>query len=162
MDIKGAYLNGRLDDDDVYMRQPNSFIVKGKEDLVCKLNKSMYGLKQSGRVWHHTLLSEPQKIGFTPGEADTTVFFRIDNDGLLDIAGWYVDDRLLAAHTTQAMEKMIHDIKGSFEIQDLGEPSRLLGVQIIRNRLHGTIHISQPSFILTLSKRFNIPPRRSI
>ena len=75
VDIKGAYLNGRLDDDDVYMRQPDGFIVEGKEDLICKLNKSMYGLKQSGRVWHHTLRSELQKISFTPGEADTTVFF---------------------------------------------------------------------------------------
>ena len=93
---------------------------------------------------------------------DTTVFFRTDSDGLLDITGWYVDDGLLATHTAQVMEKMIHDIRGSFEIQDPGEPSRLLGIQIIRNRLHGTIHISQPSFISNLSKRFNIPPRRLI
>ena len=144
------------------MHQPDSFIIEGKEDLICKLNKSMYGLKQSGRVWHHTLHSELQKISFTPGEADTTVFFWTDSDGLLDTAGWYVDDGLLAAHTAQVMEKMVHDIRGSFEIQDLGEPSRLLGVQIIRDQLHGTIHISQPSFISTLSKWFNTPPRRSI
>ena len=50
VDIKGAYLNGQLDDDNVYMRQPDGFIIEGKEDFVCKLNKSMYGLKQSGRV----------------------------------------------------------------------------------------------------------------
>ena len=156
VDIKGAYLNGQLDDDDVYMRQPDEFIIEGKEDLVCKLNKSMYGLKQSGRVWHHTLHSKLQKIGFTPGEADMTVFFRVDNNGLLDIAGWYVDDGLLAAHTAQAMEKMIHDIRGSFEIQDLGKPSWLLGVQIIRNRLHSTIHISQPSFMEVVYNYYNI------
>ena len=162
VDIKGAYLNGRLDDDDVYMRQPDGFIVQGKEDFVCKLNKGMYGLKQSGRVWHHTLRSELQKIGFTPGLADTTVFFRTSSDGSTDIAGWYVDDGLLASHSTQTMEKMVKDIKGTFEIQDLGDPSRLLGVQIIRNRSEGTIHISQASFITTLSKRFNIPPAKSI
>ena len=83
----------------------------------------MYGLKQSGRVWHHTLCSELQKIGFIQGEADMTVFFCTANDGLLDITGWYVDDGLLAAHTAQAIEQMIHDIRGSFEIQDLGKPS---------------------------------------
>ena len=152
MDIKGAYLNGWLDDDDVYMHQPDGFIVEGKEDFVCKLNKSMYGLKQSGRVWHHTLRSKLQKIGFTLGEANMTVFFQTHNDGLLGIAGWYVDNGLLAAHTAQAMEKMIYNIRGSVEIQDLGEPSQLLGMQIICDQLHGTIHISQPSFISTLSK----------
>ena len=100
---------------------------------------------------YHSCFITTQKIGFTPGEADTTIFFQTANDGLLDIAGWYVDNGLLAAHTAQAMEKMIHDIRGSFEIQDLGEPSRLLGVQVIRDQLHSMIHISQPSFISTLS-----------
>ena len=123
VDIKGAYLNGWPDDDVVYTCQPDGFIIKGKEDFVCKLNKSMYGLKQSGRVWHHTLRSKHQKISFTPGEANTTIFSQTANDGLLDISGWYMDDGLLAAHTSQAMENMIHDIRGSFEIQDLGEPS---------------------------------------
>ena len=47
----------------------------------------MYGLKQSSRVWHHTLHSELQKIGFTPGKANMTVFFQTANDGSLDIAG---------------------------------------------------------------------------
>ena len=131
VDIKGAYLNGWLDDDDVYMHQPDGFIVEGKEEFIYKLNKSMYGLKQSGRVLHHTLHSKLQNISFTSGEANMTVFFQIDNDGLLDIAGWYVDNGLLAAHTAQVMEKMVHDIRGSFEIQDLGEPSQLLGMQII-------------------------------
>ena len=57
VDIKGAYLNGWLDDDDIYMHQPDGFIIEGKEDLICKLNKSMYGLKQSGRVWSSPKLS---------------------------------------------------------------------------------------------------------
>ena len=54
INVKGAYLNGVLDED-VYMRQPEGFIEKGKEHLVCKLKKGLYGLKQSGRVWHETL-----------------------------------------------------------------------------------------------------------
>jgi Reverse transcriptase (RNA-dependent DNA polymerase) len=54
IDIKGAYLNGKLEDV-VYMCQPEGFVVEGKEHMVCKLNKGVYGLKQSGRVWHQTL-----------------------------------------------------------------------------------------------------------
>ena len=46
MDVKTAFLNGDLDVD-IYMEQPEGFVVKGKESLVCKLNKSLYGLKQA-------------------------------------------------------------------------------------------------------------------
>ena len=42
-------------DEDIYMSQPEGFIVSGKEDMVCKLNKSIYGLKQSGRQWYHKI-----------------------------------------------------------------------------------------------------------
>ena len=123
MDTKGAYLNGWLGDNDVYMHQPDGFIIKRKEVFFCKLNKSMYGLKQYGRVWHHTLCSKLQKVSFTPGEANTTILFQATTDGLLNIAGWYIDNGHLAAYTTQVMDKMVHDIRGSFKIQDLGEPS---------------------------------------
>ena len=52
------------------MRQWEGFVEEGKQELVCKLNKGVYGLKQSGRVWHQLLKSQLKKIGFIPGEAD--------------------------------------------------------------------------------------------
>ena len=51
IDIKGTYLNGKLEDD-VYMWQPEGFIADGQQHLVCKLNKGIYGLRQSGHIWH--------------------------------------------------------------------------------------------------------------
>ena len=74
MDLKGTYLNGKLEEE-VYMRQLEGFIEEGKQELVCKLNKGVYGLKQSGQVWHQLLKSQLEKTGFIPGEADSTVFF---------------------------------------------------------------------------------------
>ena len=161
MDVKGAYLNGKLEEE-VYMRQPEGFIKEGEQELVCKLNKGVYGLKQSRRVWHQLLKSQLEKIGFVPGEADSTVFFQFGDKGSIAIAGWYIDDGLLAANSIESMERMVVDIRGSFDIQDLGEPEQLLGIQITRNRSLSTIHISQPSFISTIAKRFNISPGRSI
>jgi Reverse transcriptase (RNA-dependent DNA polymerase) len=144
------------------MRQPEGFIEEGKEHLVCKLKKGLYGLKQSGRVWHETLKREIEKLGFKPGNADTTVFFRYGNGNSVEIARWYVDDGLLAAITVESMDNMVRDIKGSFDIKDLGEPNRLLGIKIARNRDLGTIHISQPSFIDTITRRFDISNGRVI
>ena len=161
IDVKGAYLNGKLEED-VYMKQPEGYIEEGKEDMVCKLNKGVYGLKQSGRVWHETLKREMEGIGFKAGEADSTIFFRSRKEGTIEMAGWYVDDGLLASNSKESMEHMVADIGGSFDIKDLGEPERLLGIKICRNRDVGTIHISQPSFISTIASRFNIPTGRPI
>ena len=115
----------------------------------------MYGLKQLGRVWHHTLRQGLEKLGFTAGEADSTVFFRFQGNSI-EIAGWYVDDGLLAANSCTTMKRMVDDIGGSFDIQDLGEPERLLGIRIKHNRDIGTIHLSQPAFINTIAKCFDI------
>ena len=161
INVKGVYLNRKLDKD-VYMRQPKGFIQPGREGLVCKLLKGVYGLKQSGRVWHHLLKTELENIGFKAGEADMTVYFRYSQDGSIEIAGWYVDDGLLATNSTRVMDKMVNDIKGSFDIQDLGEPDRLLGIRISRNRDMGTIHLSQPLFISTIAKCFGVSPGRQI
>jgi Reverse transcriptase (RNA-dependent DNA polymerase) len=138
------------------MRQPKGFIKPGEEHLVCKLNKGIYGLKQSGRVWHNTLRSELENIGFKNGEVDKTMFFRFGEGREVEIVGWYVDDGLMVSNSTLSMDRMIQDARGSFDIQDMGDPTRLLGVHIIRNRELGTIHISQPSFIDTIAKRFEI------
>ena len=144
------------------MHQPEEFIKKGEENLVCKLNKSIYGLKESGWVWHRTMRREMERISFTSGKADPTVYIRLGNNGEIGISGWYVDNRLLAANSTETMEKMVMDIKGSFDIEDLGEPTWLLGIRIARNHELGTTHISQPLFIDTIAKRFKISPGRSI
>jgi Reverse transcriptase (RNA-dependent DNA polymerase) len=130
--------------------------------LVCKLNKGIYGLKQSGRVWHNTLRSELEKIGFKNGEADKTVFFRFREGRDVEIVGWYVDNGLMASNSTLSMDRMIQDVRGSFDIQDMGDPTRLLGIWIIRNRELGTIHISQSSFIDTIAKHFEITCGRAV
>ena len=68
LDIKGAYLN-RILEQAVYMKQPEGFVKVGDKDKVCKLHKSLYGLKQLGRVWHQMLKKELEKMGFTSGKA---------------------------------------------------------------------------------------------
>ena len=76
------------------MRHPERFIEKGEEDLVCKLNTSIYGLKQSGHVWHETMRREMESIGFTPGKTNLTVYIQLRNNGELGVAEWYVDNGL--------------------------------------------------------------------
>ena len=63
VDITTAFLNGQLEEE-VYMVQPEGFVSAGREHLVCRLKKGIYGLKQSPRCWNTTLDSHLKELGF--------------------------------------------------------------------------------------------------
>ena len=73
MDIKLAYLNAPIVED-IYMSQPKGFKEVGRENLVAKLNKGLYGLKQAGREWYGMLCDFLISIGFRRTHADHSVF----------------------------------------------------------------------------------------
>ena len=85
------------------------------------------------------------------------MFFKFGSSGGIEIAGWYVNDGLLAGDSSESMSRMVRGIEKVFQIQDLGEPNRPLGIKISMNGALGHIHLSQPLFISTIVKRYNIP-----
>jgi hypothetical protein len=70
MDVKTAFLNGELEEE-IYMDQPEGFVVKGQEGMVCKLLKSLYGLRQAPKQWHDKFDRILTFVGFVTNEADT-------------------------------------------------------------------------------------------
>ena len=64
MDVETAFLNGKLDEE-IYMQQPEGYVKPGEEHLACKLEKSLYGLKQSSRCWNKALKESVEKLSFT-------------------------------------------------------------------------------------------------
>ncbi|RVW96741.1 Retrovirus-related Pol polyprotein from transposon TNT 1-94 [Vitis vinifera] len=74
LDIKNVFLHGELLEE-VYMEQPPDFVAQGESDLVCKLRRSLYGLKQSPRAWFGRFSSVVQKFGMLRSEADHSVFY---------------------------------------------------------------------------------------
>src|SRR5438876_2996055 len=75
MDVKTAFLNGELDEE-IYMDQPDGFVVKGQESKVCRLLKSLYGLKQAPKQWHEKFERTLTYVGFAINEADKCVYYR--------------------------------------------------------------------------------------
>lgn len=73
VDVKSAYLNGQLKEE-IYMYQPKGFVVPGKEHLVCKLQRSLYGLKQAARVWNETIHALLLELGFMQSSADPCLY----------------------------------------------------------------------------------------
>ena len=93
MDVKTAFLNGDLDEE-IYMNQPEGFIVLGQEQKVCKLIKSLYGLKQAPKQWHEKFNNTLVSNGFVVNEFDSCVYSKFNgNSGV--IICLYVDDKLI-------------------------------------------------------------------
>ena len=95
LDVKTAFLHRELEEE-IYMDQPEGCIVPGKENFVCKLKKSLYGLKQSPRQWYKRFDSFMLSHGFKKSEYDSSVYIKIV-DGSPIYLLLYVDDMLIAA-----------------------------------------------------------------
>ncbi|CAB4027047.1 Hypothetical predicted protein [Paramuricea clavata] len=81
MDVVTAFLNGTLDEE-IYMQQPEGYVEPGKEGLVCRLKKSLYGLKQSPRCWNNVFKEFMLSLGFVQSVANPCIFIRVLKDKL--------------------------------------------------------------------------------
>jgi hypothetical protein len=99
MDVKTTFLHGDLEEE-IYMKQPEGYVVKGKKELVCKLKKSMYGLKQSPRMWYQKFDTYMLGLGFTRSKEDHCLYFKLIGDHLIYLV-LYVDDMLLIGNTKE-------------------------------------------------------------
>jgi transposase InsO family protein len=147
MDVKGAYLNGILRER-VLMRQPEGF--GDGTDRVCRLIKTIYGLKQSGREWNRELIRRMKTIGFEALWSDSCVFIRGSGDDLELITVW-VDDLLIFTTSDECMTKLKQDLNSVFELTDLGEPNKIVGIEITQTP--DSITISQKQYIESILRR---------
>ena len=131
MDVKTAFLNGELDEE-IYMEQPEGFVVQGQENKVCKLVKSLYGLKQAPKQWHekfdHTMLSHRFKIN----ECDKCVYIKTYADSCVFVC-LYVDDMLIMGTSKDVIMSTKKLLSSIFDMKDLGLADVILGIQIKRN-----------------------------
>ena len=91
MDVKTAFLNGELEEE-VYMKQPEGFIMPSNEHKVCKPIKSLYGLKQTPKQWHQKFDEVILSSGFNLNQSDKCVYSRFDSSSSGVIICLYVND----------------------------------------------------------------------
>ena len=148
-----AFLNGELNED-IYMKQPEGFEVRGKEHLVCKLNQSIYGLKQSPRCWNEALNSQLKKMHFKQLENDPCIY-TLTSGGEIFIAAIYVDYIILASKSSTRIHEFFKSISECFDIKDMGKLHYFLGVKIAYPG-SGMIWIGQPAYTAEVLKRFEM------
>ncbi|PNX73271.1 pentatricopeptide repeat-containing protein mitochondrial-like [Trifolium pratense] len=148
LDVKNAFLNGNLKEE-VYMDVSPGFEDKFGSN-VCKLNKSLYGLKQSPRAWFEKFTQSMKKQGYIQGQADHTLFTKFSKDGKIVVLIVYVDDIVLTRNDIVEMGRVKKKLAIDFEIKDLGSMRYFLGMEIARSK-EGIV-VSQQKYILDLLK----------
>ena len=120
MDVNTAFLNADVEEE-IYMKQLEGFEVYGPngEELVCKLKKSIYGLRQAARNWHLTIDQWMKEYGFHAAEADTCVYVKREDQEVIVVIIW-VDDLIIAGSCKSIIRDFKAAISKRFSMKDLG------------------------------------------
>nr|GEV69116.1 retrotransposon protein, putative, Ty1-copia subclass [Tanacetum cinerariifolium] len=148
---EAPYWKEAIQNEEIYMQQPEGFIVKGQEHKVCKLVKSLFGLKQAPKQWHekfdNTLLSN----GFQINKSDKCVYVKQYKNAFVIIC-LYVDDMLIMRTNMDVINQTMKMLHSSFDMKDMGEAYVILGI-IIQKNSNGYI-LTQSHYIEKTLKKF--------
>ena len=154
MDVKTAYLNAPIDCE-IYMEQPEAYEERSQTDskLVCKIEKSLYGLKPSGRNWNKLLHDHLTENYFTQNQADHCVYTRETEHEKVIVIIW-VDDLLIAASNEEAMKVTKDMLTARFKMKDLGKLKHFLGIDF--EQTGNCVTMSQAKYVEKILDRFNM------
>ncbi|RVW32142.1 Retrovirus-related Pol polyprotein from transposon RE1 [Vitis vinifera] len=132
LDIKNVFLHGDLAEE-VYMEQPPGFVAQGESGLVCRLRRSLYGLKQSPRAWFSRFSSVVQEFGMLRSTADHSVFYHHNSLGQCIYLVVYVDDIIITGSDQDGIQKLKQHLFTHFQTKDLGKLKYFLGIEIAQS-----------------------------
>eukprot|EP01018_Ginkgo_biloba_P001624 Gb_07720 [translate_table: standard] len=145
MDIKTIFLHGDLKEK-IYISQPEGYEVKGKEKLVCRLKKCLYGPKQSPRMWYQKFDTHMLGLEFICiNKEDHYIYFKYVRDYfvilLLD-----VDNILLIVNNKEIIKGVKSQLSSQFKMKDLGETNFILGIKIERDHMNRKLWLKQRKY----------------
>ncbi|GJU56617.1 retrotransposon protein, putative, ty1-copia subclass [Tanacetum coccineum] len=147
MDVKTAFLNG-YPNEEVYMEQPEGFVNPKYPNRVCKLKRSIYGLKQASRQWNKQFDDEIKKFGFSQNRDEPCVYMKASGSYVTFLI-LYVDDILIMGNNIPMLQDVKSYLGRCFAMKDLGEAAYILGIKIYQDRSKRTIPMQEK---LKLSK----------
>lgn len=145
LDVNNAFLHGDLDEE-VYMKIPQGFVKEG-ETRVCRLKKSLYGLKQASRNWYQKFTNSILDLGFKQSKADHSLFIQQRGKGFI-AALIYVDDVIIVGNDTKEIQRTKDRLNELFSIKDLGNLKYFLGIEVARTA-EGLV-LNQRKYILDI------------
>ena len=155
LDVYNAFLQGDLDDE-VYMQLPQGLSSQGESSggsIVCRLVKSLYGLKQASRQWNMKLSEALIQSGFIQSCMDHSLFIRKKGNDIVIILV-YVDDMLVTGSSISAIEETKASLHAAFKIKDIGTLKNFLGMEF--HRSSKGILINQRKYALEIISELGI------
>ena len=153
VDIVRAYLESMLNDNEfpIFMKLPPGVheFRQIRRGLLCRLLRSLYGLKQLGRLWNQNVIAFYKSIRFRQLNGDPSILIRQTKDEI-NIVSVYVDDFLLASNEMATLEALKKLLGKKYEMKDLGEVKTIIGWQIMRDLAARILKIDQSAFIRDL------------
>ncbi|XP_042983373.1 uncharacterized mitochondrial protein AtMg00810-like [Carya illinoinensis] len=146
LDINNVFLHGDLHEE-IYMSLPLGFAKQGENKQVCKLLKSLYGLKQASRQWFSKFSGTLISHGFIQFATDHSLFTKISGSSFIALLV-YVDDILIASNDMNAIEELKLFLDSKFKLKDLGPLKYFLGIEIARSA--NGISLSQRKYALEI------------
>ncbi|BBH05042.1 HXXXD-type acyl-transferase family protein [Prunus dulcis] len=146
-DVKNAFLHGDLEEE-VYMDSPPGCKMgPNTSNMVCKLRKSLYGLKQSPRAWFGKFSKSMKDFGYKQSNSDHTLFLK-HKKGKVTALIVYVDDMVVTGNDPVEKAALQHHLASEFEMKDLGALKYFLGIEVARSEQG--IFLSQRKYILDI------------
>ncbi|KAK7576630.1 hypothetical protein V9T40_012916 [Parthenolecanium corni] len=146
-DVSTAFLYGAVDEE-IYMHQPVGF--EDDTNRVCRLNRSLYGLKQASRCWNQKFDKFMVSLGFMQSKEDPCVYIRHHKV----IVALYVDDGLVVSTNQEELDNFLDELRSKFKIV-AKELNYFLGLEISQSK-NGDISVGQSAFVNKLLERFNM------
>ncbi|GJS32013.1 retrotransposon protein, putative, ty1-copia subclass [Tanacetum coccineum] len=154
MDIKTAFLNGYLDED-IYMVQPEGFVDPNHPRKVCKLQRSIYGLKQASRSWNKRFDEEIKRFGFAQNLDEPCVYQKASGSNVTFLI-LYVDDIIIMGNHIPSLQSVKDYLGKCFAMKDLGEAAFILGIKIYKDRSKRLIGLGQNAYMDKILKRYKM------
>lgn len=154
-DISTAFLNSTLQED-IFMEQPEGYVAG--ENLVCKLLKGVYGLKQCPRGWFETLKVQLEKMDFHSLQSDPCIYFKENEAGPIYLC-MYVDDGLIMGRIAAQLKEELFTLEKRFKLK-IQPLNSFLGIEIIRSK--SGIFLHQKKYIEDLLQSYGMKECKSI
>ena len=132
LDIKNVFPHGDLQEE-VYIEQPPGFVAQAEIRKICRLRKSLYGLKQSPRTWFSKFNQVVETFGMQKSKSDHSVFYKNSSYGIILLVV-YVDDIVIIGSNFKGILSLKSFLHSQFHTKDLGMLKYFLGVEVMRSR----------------------------
>ena len=130
--------------------------------MVCKLKKSLYGLKQSPRCWNKVFTEYMESVNFKQSTADTCIFVKAEETGEIAIVAMYVDDLIIVTKTNEKMKEIKKSLTSRFKMKDLGELHHCLGITVNYDQSKKCLWLHQKPYILAMLEKFGLSQAKSV